>query len=382
MAKLAAGLLFSALLLNAGEKRKFTAGQGIAGDQVAVQRGCASSAKPFSFSADAAEGNYLVTVTLGGPSETTIKAELRRLMAESVRVAAGQRKKVSFVVNIRQPRIAGTNAAVILKDRERTFEAIAWDDRLTLEFTGTTPAVCAITLQPLLRVPTLFIAGDSTSTDQPREPFNSWGQMLTRFLKPSIAVANHGESGESLKGFLGAHRWDKLLRVAKPGDWLMIQMGHNDQKERGEGIGAFTSYRADLERLVDDARAKGMHPILVTSMHRRTFDAAGKITNSLGDYPEAVRRVAAQRNVPLIDLHAMSAKFYEAFGPEPSVQLFSSPRDGTHHNNYGSYQLAKCIVQALRDSHLPLAKHLIDLPAYDPSHPDPIENFHLPPSPH
>ena len=384
-AKLALILFLSVAVLNAGGKRKFAAGPGIEGDSVAISNGCASSAKPFYFSADVAEGNHLVTVTLGaqvgGPSETTIKAELRRLMAESVRVEAGQRRKVSFAVNVRRTRIAGTGLDVILKEREKTFEATALDNRLTLEFTGATPTVCAITIQPLPRVPTLFIAGDSTSTDQPREPFSSWGQMLTRFFKPSIAVANHGESGESLKSFLRARRWDKLLDVARPGDWLMIQMGHNDQKERGEGIGAFSSYRADLERFVDEARAKGMHPVLVTSMHRRTFDASGKITNSLGDYPEAVRRVAAERKVPLIDLHAMSAKVYEAFGPEPSVQLFSSARDGTHHNNYGSYQLAKCIVEAIRVAHLPLAKYLIEVTPYDPAHPDAIEAFHLPPSP-
>ena len=308
--KLALILLLCTALLHGGGKRKFAAGQGIEGGSVAISEGCASSPKPFYFSADVAEGNHLVTVTLGGPSETTIKAELRRLMAESVRVEANQRRKVSFAVNVRRMRIAGSGVDVILKDRERTLEATAWDNRLTLEFTGANPTVCAITIQPLPRVPTLFIAGDSTSTDQPREPFSSWGQMLTRFFKPSIALANHGESGESLKSFLRARRWDKLLDVARPGDWVMIQMGHNDQKERGEGIGAFASYRADLERFVDQALAKGMHPILVTSMHRRTFDASGKITNSLGDYPEAVRRVAAERKVPFIDLHAMSARFY------------------------------------------------------------------------
>ena len=84
-------------------------------------------------------------------------------------------------------------------------------------------------------VPTIYIAGDSTSTDQPREPFNSWGQMLPRFFKPEIAIANHGESGESLRGFLGENRWAKLLSVIKPGDYRADSDG--PQRPEGEGRG-------------------------------------------------------------------------------------------------------------------------------------------------
>jgi lysophospholipase L1-like esterase len=139
--------------------------------------------------------------------------------------------------------------------------------------------------------------------------------MLPRFFKPEIAVANHGESGESLRGFLGEKRWDKVLSIIKPGDYIFIQMGHNDQKEKGEGIGAFTSYENDLKRFVADARQHGATPVLVTSMNRLNFDAEGKIVNTLGDYPEAVRQAAKEEKVALIDLNAMSKPFYEALGP-------------------------------------------------------------------
>jgi lysophospholipase L1-like esterase len=108
-------------------------------------------------------------------------------------------------------------------------------------------------------VPTLYIAGDSTSTDQPREPFNSWGQVITVFFRPEIAVANHGESGESLRGFVGERRLAKLISAIKPGDWLVIQMGHNDQKERGEGVGAFTTYKQSLKEFIHQAREHGGH---------------------------------------------------------------------------------------------------------------------------
>jgi lysophospholipase L1-like esterase len=338
---------------------------------------------PFYFSVRVPEeGNYRVTVTLGDPaadSVTTIKAELRRLMLERVRVAAGKIETRSFLVNVRTPKIPG-GGEVRLKDREKTTEARAWDNRLTLEFTDERPAVRTVVVEKAGNVPTIYIVGDSTSTDQPREPFNSWGQMLPRFFKPEVAVANHGESGESLRGFLGENRWAKLLTVLQPGDYVLIQMGHNDQKETGEGIGAFTSYKSDLKRFVADTRQHGATPVLITSMNRQTFDADGKITNSLGDYPEAVRQAAKEENVALIDLNAMSKLFYEALGPTDAHLAFAGA-DKTHHDNYGSYQLAKCIVEGIRQDKLPIAKYLYDMPPFDPAHPDPVSRFDIPAEP-
>ena len=342
-----------------------------------------TSLQPFCFSFKVPEeGNYKVTVTLGDPaaeSVTTIKAELRRLMLERVRLAAGNSETRSFLVNVRTPNIPG-GGEVRLKDREKTSEARAWDNRITLQFSDSHPAVSAITVQKAETVPTLYIAGDSTSTDQPVEPFNSWGQMLTRFFQPEIAIANHGESGESLRGFLAEKRLAKLLGVIKPGDCLFIQMGHNDQKEKGEGVGAFTRYKTDLKHFIAEARRHGATPVLVTSMHRLTFDAAGQIINSLGDYPDAVRQTAQEENVALIDLNAMSKLFYEALGPTDAHLAFAG-NDTTHHNDYGSYQLAKCIVEGIRQAKLPLAKFLFETPPFDPAHPDDVSKFDLPPDP-
>jgi lysophospholipase L1-like esterase len=336
---------------------------------------------PFYFSVKAPEeGNYKVTVTFGdsrAESTTTVKAELRRLMVEKVRTAPGKFETRTFIVNVRGPRIS-TGGEVRLKDREKTSEAWAWDDKLTLEFTNARPAVGRIEIGKADRVPTLYIAGDSTSTDQPREPFNSWGQMLPRFFKPDIAIANHGESGESLRGFIGEGRLDKVMGVIRPGDYLLVQMGHNDQKEKGEGVGAFTTYKADLKRFIAEARRHGATPILVTPVNRLTFDAEGKITNSLGDYPEAVRQAGAEENVAVIDLNAMSKPFYEALGPVEAHKAFAG-NDTTHHDNYGSYELAKCVVQAVKDNQLPLARFLVnDVPPFDPAHPDPIDKFDVP----
>jgi lysophospholipase L1-like esterase len=230
-------------------------------------------------------------------------------------------------------------------------------------------------------IPTVFLLGDSTVCDQPREPYNSWGQMLTRFFKPGIAVANHAESGESLRSSLTARRLDKVLSLMKPGDYLFIQYAHNDEKEKGEGVGAFTTYKADLKRFVIASRKLGGIPVLLTPVQRRTFDENGKITNSHGDYPEAVRRLAQEERVPLIDLHAMSTVFYEALGPDKSKLAFKDG-DGTHHNNYGSYELAKCVVAGIKANRLRLAKYLVrDFPVFDPRQLDPLETFRVPPSP-
>jgi lysophospholipase L1-like esterase len=198
----------------------------------------------------------------------------------------------TFNVNVRTPQF-GDGAKVRLKERELTTEFVNWDDKLTLEFNGPRPVVRTIELTPLTEAVTVYLLGDSTVCDQPKEPWNSWGQMLPRFLGPGVVVANHAESGESLRSSLGARRLDKVLSTLRPGDYLFLQYGHNDMKEKGEGVGAFTTYQADLRRFVVAARAAGGIPVLVTSMHRKSLDAAGKIQNTLGDYPAAVRALAA-----------------------------------------------------------------------------------------
>lgn len=349
--------------------------------------GFEGSGQPYYFSARvSSEGNYKVTVTLGddhAASDTTIKAELRRLMAESVRVSAGKTETRTFIVNTRTTKI-DTGGEVRLKDREKTTEAWAWDNKLTLEFAGPHPAVRSVKIEKADNsLPTLYIAGDSTSTDQPREPYNSWGQMITRFFGPEIAVANHGESGESLRSFIGEQRFAKLMSVMKPGDFLMIQMGHNDQKEKGEGVGAFTTYAADLKMFIDAARKRGVKTILVTPVSRLSWGTGAdgnKIVNNLGDYPEAVRRVGVEENVPVIDLNAMSHEFYEALGPVNAPKAFADG-DTTHHDNYGSYELAKAIVTGIRQQNILLEPYLVNTPAFDPAHPDPLVSFDIPAEP-
>lgn len=339
------------------------------------------------------EGNYRVTITLGDaakPTTTTIKAELRRLMIEQVDTSAGQFTSVSFIVNTRTPEIGAAGeikaGEVRLKaPRETTQEAWAWDDALTLEFiTNASSAVRTLTIEPVA-VPTVYLIGDSTVCDQSKEPYNSWGQMFTRFFKPNIAVANHGESGETYRDSIGRRRLDKIASVMQPGDWLIMQFGHNDQKQiAAKAGGPFTTYKEEIKKHVTAVRARGGVPIIVSPMERRGFDEHGKVRPSLLDYANASRETAQELGVAFIDLNALSKTLYAALGVERSARAFATPGgrvDNTHHNNFGSYQLAQCIVQAIRDQKLPLAKFTHDdFKGFDPAKPDNPDKFAVPAS--
>ncbi|HEY5807907.1 MAG TPA: rhamnogalacturonan acetylesterase [Povalibacter sp.] len=341
------------------------------------------------FSIKLPEGSYRVTAELGDPKVaalTTIKAETRRLMLERVRTARGKFITRSFIVNVRTPALppppinAPGGTAVRLKNAELTTNS--WDNRLTLEFLGTPAKVAALTIEPVT-LPTVYLAGDSTVTDTAVEPSGSWGQMLTRFFGTDVAVANHAEGGETLKSFLAELRLDKILSTLQPGDWLLIQFGHNDQKAQWPQtyVEAATTYRDYLRAYIGEARRRGAIPILITSPERRNFDEQGRIINTHRDYPDAVRAVAREENVVLIDLWSMSKTLYEALGEQRAALAFADDgRDKTHHNNYGAYELARMVVQGIRtaDPQLTgnLASHLAaDAGSFDPAHPDAPEKF-------
>jgi lysophospholipase L1-like esterase len=347
--------------------------------------------RPFYFSLAVPEGNYRVTIAFGASdaaSDNTIKAESRQLLLEQLTTQPGEFVTREFVVNVRNAHVpppeknAPGGNAVLLNDREAGI--LRWDDKLTLEFNGAAPRIRSLKVEAA-SVPTVFLAGDSTVTDQPYEPGASWGQMLPRFFKPIVAIANHAESGETMKSFISGLRLAKILSQIKAGDYLFIQFGHNDEKKNWPQtyVEAHTTYKAYLKAFIAEAKLRGATPVLVTSMQRRNFDAQKKIKNTHGDYPAAVREVAHEENVALVDLEKMSIAFYEALGPDRSPLAFSAGgKDPTHHNNYGAYELAKSIVQGIREAKLPLADFMVeDFAGFDPAHPDAPESFHLPASP-
>ena len=352
-----------------------------------------TSLAPFYFSVKLPEGNYNVNVILGdkaGVSVTTIKAECRRLMVEKMETAKGKFSTAAFTVHVKDSVIRPAQSKVRLKQREK--EYLHWDDKLTLEFNNTAPKVCAVEIRRVENIPTLFLAGNSTVVDQAEEPWAAWGQMIPAFFQPGkVAVANYAESGETLKAFQAERRLDKIWSLAKKGDYLFIEFAHNDQKPGGNHLDPFTTYKQTLKEWITEAKQRGVTPVLVTSMHRRSFDSTGHIINSLGDYPDAVRQTAREEGVALIDLNKMSKTLYEALGPQESIKAFvhfaantypNQPRavaDNTHFSTYGAYQLAQCVAAGIRQALPALAKHFKnDLPLYDPAHPDDVSKWNLP----
>ncbi|HTV09850.1 MAG TPA: rhamnogalacturonan acetylesterase [Candidatus Aquilonibacter sp.] len=353
--------------------------------------GC-SSAKSFFFSAPVAEGNYEVTVELGGntPAVTTVKAEARRIMLARIATAANQTTTERFIVNVRVPQIAG-DGEVHRKPRE--MNSLDWDNKLTLEFAGDHPSVRSIAIRPApAYTHTVYLAGDSTVVDQDLEPWAAWGQMLPAFFDSHIAIANNAESGETIRSFESENRFAKIFSVIKPGDYLFFQFAHNDQKP-GRGYVSPEQYTELLDKYIAKARAAGATPVLVTSMNRRSFDATGHITDTLAPYPETMRKVAQDQHVALIDLNAMSKQLYEAIGEPHSTSLFvyapantypNQPvalHDDTHFNAYGAWELARCVVLGIQQDKLPLAKFLRPQPPFDPSHPDAASAVALPQTP-
>jgi len=353
--------------------------------------GC-TAGQPFYLSVKEPEGNFLVTVTLGNAKAaavTAVKAEARRLMVFPLATQPGQFVTRRFVVHTRTPFITPTEQ---VHRKPREMGDLDWDHKLTLEFTGEHASFRRVTVTPI-DVPTIYLAGDSTVVDQQKAPWAAWGQMLPAFFNDKVSVANEAESGETIRSFVSEKRLDKVMSTMRAGDYLFIQFAHNDQKP-GRGFVPIPQYKQLLRHYIALARSKGAHPVLVTSMNRLAFNPKGQIVQTLGDYPHAMRQVARQQHVPLIDLNAMSKTLFEAMGPQETLKAFvhfpantfpDQPKplaDNTHFTSYGALELAKCVVQGIREDHLPIAKDIRHgVPLFRPAHPDPFSVWTLPPDP-
>lgn len=346
-----------------------------------------TSQQPFNFSVAVPDGNYRVTVTLGNKKkagQTVVRAESRRHYVDEVKTKKGKFETVQFIVNKHSPVISG-DTRVKLKPREVDYKN--WDDSLNLSFCGAAPAVQRIQIEPITDVTTVFLCGNSTVVDQEDEPWASWGQMITRWFGPQVAIANFAESGLSCTTFLAQLRLDKILSQLKKDDYVIVEFGHNDEKEKKAGDGAWYSYSRNLKIFVDRVRAAGGHIIFCTPTARRFFKD-GHIENTHGDYPAAMKAVAEREQVPVIDLTQMSTVFYETLGEEGSkralvhypANTFANQEkplaDNTHFNPYGAWEIAKMVVMGLKQIQSPLANCLrADWQDFDPAWPDDPNQF-------
>jgi pectinesterase len=217
----------------------------------------------------------------------------------------------------------------------------------------------APTIAPKIKI---ILVGDSTVNDG-----GGWGFGFKQFLTANVECINTAANGRSSKSFIAEGRWTNAL--ALKGDYYLIQFGHNDEPGKGPDreTDPATTYRQNLARYVDEARAIGAKPILVTSLTRRNFDKAGdgKLAPSLVPYVEAMKKLATEKNVPLVDLHARSVEYCEKIGPEATAKLNSVANgkpDTTHLNPAGKMIFGRLVVQELRQTVPKLAPYLLTEP--------------------
>ena len=221
---------------------------------------------------------------------------------------------------------------------------------------------------------TIYLAGDSTCAVKlpEKRPETGWGEMFGQFFKSEkVKIDNRAQNGRSTKTFISEGRLTAIVDALKKGDYVFIQFGHNDSaKEKGERYTPPEDYRKNLIKFIEEVRAKKAFPVLLTPVMRRRFDKDGKFYDTHGEYPDIVRAVAKEYKVPLIDMHRKSEKLIVGLGVEESKKLFlilkvgESPNypkgldDNTHFNSRGAEEIAKLVVEGIRETKIGLKKYL------------------------
>lgn len=192
------------------------------------------------------------------------------------------------------------------------------------------------------------LAGDSTMCQYKSPPaakgLAGWGMAFGECFNDRVEIVNLAASGRSTLSFRQQGKWKQLLD-AKP-DFVFIQFGHNDQKN--PDLDANGGFRSQLIEYVTEARQAGARPVLVTPVARRTFGPAGKLETRLAPWADAMKAVATERKVPLIDLHNKSMELYSKLGPEGSAFMTASPKDFTHFSERGAVEIARLVAGEAR----------------------------------
>lgn len=212
--------------------------------------------------------------------------------------------------------------------------------------------------------PKILLAGDSTVENcNPEINRAGWGQILPEFCTDGVKVVNLAMGGRSTKSFVDEKRWDALLSQLSPGDVVLIQFGHNDQKKDRPAIYAAADgdYQEYLKRFIADVRERKGNVILCTSVVRRIFDG-DKIRNTLETYPDAVRKIGAETGVPVIDLYKITETLLEGYGPDKSAELFyvtpENQPDRSHFNRNGARLVAEAVAREIKSRKLPGAEFI------------------------
>ena len=326
-------------------------------------------AQGSTFQVDLPNGDYTVKLIAGDAAEATNIAITAEKMAkvQLTDKPAGQYLEMEFPISL-------------------------VDGQLNLEITGTAAkinslAIAARAPRTATADPGVYLAGDSTvqTYDEGYVPQAGWGQMVDRFFDSAVPFHNHAIGGRSSKNFISQGRLDEILRVINPGDYLMVQFGHNDATIGvDDRYASPADYKEYLRTYVHGARQRGAIPILVTPVGRRDYDeATGKFNVSFPEYVAKMQELAAEENVALVDLSASSRAYYDSIGPEDTKSVFlhvdagvytnrpTGTVDNTHFQEYGAIQIARLVAGGVKQLSLPLAARVKEVapPASVPAKP-------------
>ena len=283
---------------------------------------------PIACHLGGAPGNYAVSVVLGGDEAATtlVQAEARRVLLGATQTAAGASRRVSFVVNVRQP------------EGEPIQNVPAGTPGLDLYFRGANgqaPAVRALGVEVAREPLVIYVAGDSTVADQTDVEYGGWGQQLPQFFDAPVVIANYADSGESSGSFLGARPlFGAIEAQLKADDWVLIQFGHNDKQVTA------AQFHDNLTALVTRVKARSALPVLFSPVARAQFEGAAvapqHINGTGANLPQIVRQVSEEQAVPFFDLTARTSQWLAELGPEGWQAFHALGSDVTHTNDAGA----------------------------------------------
>lgn len=228
----------------------------------------------------------------------------------------------------------------------------------------------------MLKKINIYIAGDSTAATKAfdKRPETGWGQMIQEYFDSNVEIKNFAVNGRSSKSFIDEKYLDRILESIKEDDFLFIQFGHNDQKADVERhTEPFSTYKEYLNKYIVGARVARAKPILLTSVHRRFFDQDERIKDTHGDYLVAMRELARDMNVPLIDVAVKSKDLFDKIGVENTKKIFlwltvgeksnypNGVEDNTHFCEEGAKAIAELIAKAIVDQQIEPLSALIKI---------------------
>jgi len=219
----------------------------------------------------------------------------------------------------------------------------------------------------------VYLIGDSTMANKLIRyyPETGWGMPFSCFFDSTVVVDNRAQNGRSTRTFMQEGRWQPVVDALQPGDYVLIQFGHNDEIQTKKSATTEDQFRANLTKYVNDTKSRKAYPVLITPVARRNFDTTGVLVPTHEAYSAIVRSVARDLNVPLIDLDKKSQALLTKFGVENSKLLYnhleagehpnypSGKVDDTHFSELGARKMAQLVLEDIRALNLGLAQKII-----------------------